>query len=103
MPHKLGSLGKLADGITHNFINLMGGILASAQLALAENETSSKVVDELKKISAGTARGAEIIRQLMISSGKDSLPFEQVDISLVIEEMLQLLPVSISKHASLRL
>jgi two-component system cell cycle sensor histidine kinase/response regulator CckA len=101
--HKLESLGRLADGITHNFNNLLGGILASAQLALTESGTGSPVVDELQKISAATIRGAEIIRQLMIYSGKEGLAFEPVDISLLIEGMLQLLQVSISKHVSFKM
>jgi len=101
--HKLESLGRLADGITHNFNNLLGGILASAQLALTESDTGSPVVDELQKISAATIRGAEIIRQLMIYCGKEGLAFELVDLSLLIEEMLQLLQVSISKHISLKM
>jgi two-component system, cell cycle sensor histidine kinase and response regulator CckA len=101
--HKLETLGRLADGITHNFNNLLGGIIASAQLALLENETGSEVVHQLQKISAATTRGAEIIRQLMIYNGKEGLAFEPVDISLVIEEMLQLLQISIPKHVTLKI
>ena len=100
--HKLESLGRLAGGITHNFNNLLGGILASAQLALTESDNSSPVVDELQKISTATIRAAEIIRQLMIYCGSESLTFEPVDISLLIEEMLQLVQVSISKHVTLK-
>jgi len=100
--HKLESLGRLADGITHNFNNLLGSILASAQLALTESDNGSPVVDGLQKISTATIRAAEIIRQLMIYSGSESLTCEPVDISLLIEGMLQLVQVSISKHATLK-
>jgi two-component system cell cycle sensor histidine kinase/response regulator CckA len=101
--HKLESLGRLADGITHNFNNLLGSILASAQLALTEIDNGSPVVDGLQKISTATIRAAEIIRQLMIYSGSESLTCEPVDISLLIEGMLQLVQVSISKHATLKI
>jgi two-component system cell cycle sensor histidine kinase/response regulator CckA len=37
----------------------------------------------------------------MIYSGKESLTFEAVDVSLLIEEMVQLLKMSISKRAIL--
>ena len=96
--HKLESLGRVADGITHNFNNLLGGILASAQLALMEADKSPTVADELRKITNATVRGAEIIRQLMLYSGHESLAFEAVDISLLIEEMVALLQALVSKR-----
>jgi len=101
--HKLESLGRLANGISHNFNNLLGGILASAQLALTESDNSSPIVDELQNISTATTHAAEIIRQLMIYSGCESLTFEPVDISILIEEIHQLLQVSISTHAILKM
>ena len=100
--HKLESLGRLADGIAHNFNNLLSGILASTELALAEKDASSSVTEELQKVSTATIRGAEIIRELMVYSGKQTLALEPVDISAVIEEMLPLLQISISKHATLK-
>lgn len=100
--HKLETLGRLADGIAHNFNNLLAGILASTELAGTESDVSSPVVDELHKISTATIRGAEIIRQLMIYSGSESLACESVDISLLIQEMLPLVQASISKCVLLK-
>ena len=100
--HKLETLGRLADGIAHNFNNLLAGILASAELAETECDAGSPVVDELHRISTATIRGAEIIRQLMIYSGSESLTFEPVDISLLIQEMLPLLQASTSKCVVLK-
>ena len=101
--HKLETLGRLADGIAHNFNNLLAGILASAELAETESDAGSPVVDELHKISTATIRGGEIIRQLMIYSGSESLTLEPVDISLLIQEMLPLLQVSTSKCVVLKI
>jgi two-component system, cell cycle sensor histidine kinase and response regulator CckA len=101
--HKLECLGRLADGITHNFNNLLGGVLASAQLALTDCDNGSPVVDQLQKICTATIRAVEIIRQLMIYSARENLAFEPVDLSLLIEEMYQLVQVSISKHATLKI
>jgi PAS domain S-box-containing protein len=101
--HKLETLGRLADGIAHNFNNLLAGILASAELAATESDAGSPVVDELHKISTATIRGAEIIGQLMIYSGSESLTFEPVDMSLLIQEMLPLLQASIPKCVVLKI
>jgi len=46
-------------------------------------------------------RGGEIVRQLMTYAGDESSAFEPIDLSLLVREILQLLKVSISKHAIL--
>jgi PAS domain S-box-containing protein len=99
---KLESVGRLASGIAHDFNNLLGGILASAELVLAEREQGLSSDEELLRIRTAAVRGGEIVRQLMIYGGKESPAFEPVDVSSLVEEMLQLLKVTISKHAVLK-
>jgi len=99
---KLESVGRLANGIAHDFNNLLGGILASAELVLAEREQGASSDEELLRIRTAAVRGGEIVRQLMIYGGKESPAFEPVDVSSLVEEMLQLLKVSISKRAILK-
>jgi two-component system, cell cycle sensor histidine kinase and response regulator CckA len=98
---KLESMGRLAGGIAHDFNNLLGGILASAELALEKRADISHVAEELQRIQLASIRGAEIVRQLMIFGGQESSAFEPIDASLLVREMLELLKVSISKHAIL--
>jgi CheY-like chemotaxis protein len=81
----------------------MGGILASSELALAGRADALLIDEELQRIKAAAVHGGEIVRQLMIYSGKESPVFEPVDVSHVIEEMLPLLKISISKHAILNI
>ena len=100
---KLEGMGVLASGIAHDFNNLLGGILASAELALSERGDGSFGNEELLRIQTAAIRGAEIVRQLMIFGGAESPAFEPVDLSFLIEEMLQLLKISISKPATLEL
>src|SRR4029077_5318087 len=47
-------------------------------------------------------RAAEIVRELMIYSGQDQAELVSVDLSRLVEEMVELLKVSISKRALLR-
>ena len=98
---KLETVGHLAGGIAHDFNNLLGGILASAELGLAEHAEGSSPDEELLRIRTAAIRGAEIVGQLMIYSGQESPAFQMVDVSLLVKEMLQLLKISISKHAIL--
>ena len=98
---KLESVGALATGIAHDFNNLLGGVLAQADLALQELADGMNPEEELKGIREGAIRGSEIVRQLMVYSGKESEVPELVDISRIVEDMLDLLRISISKHAAL--
>jgi len=99
---KLESLGVLAGGIAHDFNNLLGGILAEAELVEDELPTGSPVAEEIERIKKVTIRGAEIVRELMIYAGHDQDHLvEPLDLSELVEDMLELLKVSISKHAVL--
>jgi PAS domain S-box-containing protein len=97
----LESLGTLASGIAHDFNNLLGGMLAQAELALAELADGSSPEPEIKRIREVAIRSSEIVRQLMIYAGKESEVLGPVDVSRIVEEMLELLKVSVSKHAAL--
>ncbi len=98
---KLETVGQLAEGIVHDFNNLLGGILANAELALAGLDTGSKPAEELHRIRDAGLRGAEIARQLMIYAGREEEVLEAVSISGIVEDMIDLLKVSVSKHATL--
>ncbi len=99
---KLESMSVLTGGIAHDFNNLLGGILAEAELVEADLPAGSSTVEEIRRIKAVAIRGAEIVRQLMIYSGQDKAILERLDVSQLVEEMLALLNVSISKHVALR-
>jgi two-component system cell cycle sensor histidine kinase/response regulator CckA len=97
---KLETVGTLAGGIAHDFNNLLGGVLAQSELALAELASGSNPVAELQRIRDGAIRGAEIVRQLMIYAGEETEVPELVGVSEIVEDMLELLKVSVSKHVS---
>jgi CheY-like chemotaxis protein len=99
---KWESLGVLAGGIAHDFNNLLGSILAEAELADEELAEGLPATEELNRIKAVAIRASEIVRELMIYSGQDRAILEPVDTSRLVEEMLELLKVSISKHAVLK-
>jgi PAS domain S-box-containing protein len=104
---KIESLGILTSGIAHDFNNLLASILMDAELAdsdlmsrnLAKNLSPRQ---ELQRIKAVAVRASEIVRELMIYSGQDRSVPEPLDISQLVDEMLELLSVSISKNASLK-
>ena len=101
--HKLESVGVLAGGIAHDFNNLLGSIMMEAEIATANLTAGLSPDEEITKISMIAMRGAEIVRQLMIYAGEDQAgAVEPVDLSRLTAEMLELMGVSISKHAILK-
>ena len=101
--HRLESVGTLASGIAHDINNLLGVVLAQSELALAELAAGSLPESELNQIRAVAVRGSEIGRQLMIYAGDESEALVLVDVSRTIEDMLELLKVSISKRVLLEI
>jgi signal transduction histidine kinase len=96
---KLESLGVLAGGIAHDFNNLLGGILSQTESIEQDLPEGSPQIEELHRIQEAAIRGSEIVRELMIYSGQDKADLEPVDVARLVEEMLELLKVSVSKHA----
>jgi PAS domain S-box-containing protein len=98
---RLSSIGTLAAGIAHDFNNLLANILANAELALTELPPRSRAMDELERIRMVAIRGAEIVRELMVYAGQEQARREPVDLSRVVEEMLEMLRIAVSKHATI--
>ena len=100
---KLESLGVLAGGIAHDFNNLLGGIHSVAELVEMDLAPGSPCREEIQRIKTATIRGSEIVRELMIYAGEGQKDIkEAVDVARLVEEMFELLKVSISKQVALR-
>jgi two-component system, cell cycle sensor histidine kinase and response regulator CckA len=99
---KLESLGVLTAGIAHDFNNFLGSILAQAELAETEIVTGASPGEEVQNIKAAALRAAEVVRELMVYAGQDKANLEAVDVSRLVEEMLPLLKISISKQVVLK-
>jgi PAS domain S-box-containing protein len=97
---KLESMGLMAGGIAHDFSTLLGTILGSADLVATEDDGTS--VEELQRIRTAAIRGAELIRELMIYAGHENPDFEPVDFNDLINEILHLLEVAVSKRITLK-
>jgi PAS domain S-box-containing protein len=100
---KLESLGVLAGGIAHDFNNILTSIIGNADLALMRINPESPAIDNLHSIEKASARAADLAKQMLAYSGKGKFVITNHDINDLLEEMLHILQVSISKKAVLRL
>jgi len=99
---KLESLGTLAGGIAHDFNNLLMGIIGNLDLAKENIATSSTTFDNVSQAEMAAKRASELCRQLLAYSGKGRFIVESLNLNDIVDEMVHLLEVSISKTVVLK-
>ncbi len=99
---KLESLGVLAGGIAHDFNNLLMAILGNADLALMDIQPDSPIRESVSEIKRAALQASELARQMLAYSGKGRFVVEPINVSKLIEQMGQILRMSISKKAVLK-
>lgn len=98
---KLESLGLLAGGVAHDFNNLLTAILGNLNLAQMNLPKASPILPYLGNIERTVLRAAALTRQMLTYSGKGKFLIQAVNLRQVVEEMMHLLAVSISKKVVL--
>jgi len=97
---KLESLGVLAGGIAHDFNNLLTAILGNAELARPGLE-AAPAQEHVENVVGAASRAAELCSQLLAYSGGSCYVSGPVHLGELVEEMLRLTSVTISKKASI--
>lgn len=97
---KLESMGVMAQGIAHEFNNLLGIILNNVELALATLPREAPERLSLESINSAGQRAAAITRQMLTYTGHRPLQTTLLHLNDLIEEMAELLQASITKNVS---
>jgi PAS domain S-box-containing protein len=98
---KLEGLGILASGVAHDFNNLLTSLLGNAQLVFLELPDKAPARVRLQRVLAAGKRAAELTNHLSTYAGGGAPVFRPVDLCKLVEEMADLLEVSISKKIRL--
>ena len=98
---KMESVGRLAGGVAHDFNNMLGVILASAELAEAYVEKGSKLSENLLRIKKAAQHSADLTQQLLGFARKQIIVPRVLDINETIEELFKMLRYLIGKHVRL--
>jgi len=99
---KLESLGILAGGIAHDFNNILQIITGNADLAMMRLDPDSKEFAYLQRIEKVTKRAADLAGQMLNYSGKGKIEPKSIDLNRQIEEMTEMLKVTISKKTIMK-
>lgn len=94
---KLESLGVLAGGIAHDFNNLLSAIMGNIDLTIHNLPKEGSGQKYLESALLASKRAADLCSQLLAYSGKGISEFKKVDLNSVINEMMSILEVSVSK------
>ncbi|MBL0211723.1 MAG: PAS domain S-box protein [Holophagaceae bacterium] len=100
---KLESLGILAGGIAHDFNNLLTAMLGNLNLAEMNLAEDSPALPYLATIEKTVMKASDLTKQMLAYSGKGRFVVMPHDLNTVVQEMLHLLQVSITKKVSLQL
>ncbi|MDG2308846.1 MAG: response regulator [Candidatus Binatia bacterium] len=100
---QLESVGVLAGGLTHDFNNLLMGVLGNAGLARRSVQRGSTIDQKIAEIEIAAQRAAELTNQMLAYSGRARFTADSFDLNGLVEEMARLLRTVVSKKAALSL
>ena len=100
---KLESLGALAGGIAHDFNNILAAIMGNVDLAVASGDDASISQRYLSNVDRSVERASALCDQLLAYSGGGQFTVSTIDLSELVQEMSELLKISLSKKATLAL
>jgi two-component system cell cycle sensor histidine kinase/response regulator CckA len=88
---KMEAIGQLAGGVAHDFNNLMQSVLANVELALLNRALVPALADHLHEIESAGRRAAELTKQLLLFSRRQTLNRVTVDLDVLLRELMKLL------------
>ncbi len=100
---RLESLAMLTGGIAHDFNNLLAVILGNSRMASTEVPSDSPLHSRLARIRVAAEHGAGLTEQMLAYSGRSGVVLKPLDLSHLVEEVLDLLRASISEQCRLEL
>ncbi|HOJ34932.1 MAG TPA: PAS domain-containing protein, partial [Candidatus Hydrogenedentes bacterium] len=99
--HRLESIGRLAGGVAHDYNNMLGVILAYADLALHSENLSETVRGYLQEILKAAQRSRDITQQLLAFARRQPINPRVLDLNKTVEETLGMLRRLIGENVEL--
>ena len=95
---KMDAIGQLAGGVAHDFNNMLGGIIGTAELLQFEIKEPSETVTKFINLILNTAqRAADLTAKLLAFGRKGKISSTSVDVSKILDDTHLILQRSINK------
>lgn len=92
---RLETMGILTSGIAHDFNNILMPIVGHAEMGLARSGEDRKLRRDLEVILSSANRAADLVRQLLAFSRKDSQSPVPLELHPLLKESLKLLRAAV--------
>lgn len=99
---KMQAIGQLAGGVAHDFNNLLTAIIGFCDLMLTRHAPGNQDFVDIMQIKQNANRAANLVRQLLAFSRKQTMQMEVVDLNEVISEISNLLRRLIGENINLQ-
>jgi len=97
---RMDAVGTLAAGLAHDMNNILGGILAFAEVLHAE-ATNKEVKEDLARIRQEAERGAQLTRSLLAFSRRGQYRKRPILVHSVLDDMMPLLSRTVGKNVKI--
>ena len=99
---KMEAVGQLAGGIAHDFNNILAAIIMHLDLLQQNKSLEPAITDALKEVQSYAQRAADLTRQLLLFSRRKTAFVRRLDVNLVLENMIQMLPRLLGESIEMR-
>ena len=100
---RLKAVGQLAGGIAHDFNNLLTVMIGFCDLLLLRHPPGDQSFSDIMQIRQNAERAANLVRQLLAYSGRQTLQPRVVSLADVLAELAPLLRRLVGRHVELKL
>ena len=98
---KMEAVGQLAGGIAHDFNNLLTAISGHLDFAESSNQPDASTIADLQEIRKASDRAADLIKQLLVFSRRQTLEIKVLDMNGIIEDIEKMLRRIIGENIEL--
>ena len=98
---KMEAVGQLTGGIAHDFNNLLSIIICNLELLQEKLTPGSEDLEMSNMALDASLRGADLIKQLLAFSRKQSLNPKQIEVNDLVQSMMNLLARSLGEQVAI--
>ncbi|MBX7117383.1 MAG: hypothetical protein K1X31_00150 [Gemmatimonadaceae bacterium] len=88
---RLGSIGRMAGGVAHDFNNILGAVLGATELVVDDAATPAERADAAAVLHGAVARGRALTRQLLEFSRPDDGAVDEFDPSQRLADLVPMI------------
>jgi two-component system cell cycle sensor histidine kinase/response regulator CckA len=100
---KMQAVGQLAGGIAHDFNNLLTAMMGFCDLLLIRHPAGDPSFADIMQVKQNANRAANLVRQLLAFSRKQTLQPEVIDVTDILAELSNLLRRLIGENIELKI